>query len=69
VRLTNHGTHYFIVSAILVLPIVFIVETKVTPIWNSIGVIPGHIKDEVVLVGNHRDGACSNAHLLPRLSL
>ncbi|KAH9965773.1 hypothetical protein BC827DRAFT_1368902 [Russula dissimulans] len=31
------------------------VETKVTPIWNSIGVIPGHIKDEVVLVGNHRD--------------
>ena len=22
------------------------------------GVIPGHIKDEVVFVGNHRDGAC-----------
>ncbi|KAI0307023.1 hypothetical protein B0F90DRAFT_1807731 [Multifurca ochricompacta] len=31
------------------------VDTKVTPIWNPIGVIPGHIKDEVVLVGNHRD--------------
>ncbi|KAH9977630.1 Zn-dependent exopeptidase [Lactifluus volemus] len=31
------------------------VDTKVTPIWNVMGVIPGHIKDEVVLVGNHRD--------------
>ncbi|KAH9077021.1 Zn-dependent exopeptidase [Lactarius deliciosus] len=33
------------------------VDTKVTPIWNTMGVIPGHIKDEVVVVGNHRDGA------------
>jgi len=39
-----------------------IVDTKVTPVWNTIGVIPGHIKDEVVLVGNHRDGACGNTH-------
>ncbi|KAI0053738.1 Zn-dependent exopeptidase [Auriscalpium vulgare] len=31
------------------------VDTKVTPIWNSVGVIPGHIKDEVIIVGNHRD--------------
>jgi N-acetylated-alpha-linked acidic dipeptidase len=31
------------------------VDTKVTPIWNTMGVIPGHIKDEVVFVGNHRD--------------
>ncbi|KZW04009.1 Zn-dependent exopeptidase [Exidia glandulosa HHB12029] len=31
------------------------VDDKVTPIWNTMGVIPGHIKDEVVLVGNHRD--------------
>ncbi|EKM53973.1 uncharacterized protein PHACADRAFT_257507 [Phanerochaete carnosa HHB-10118-sp] len=31
------------------------VEHKVTPIWNTMGVIPGYIKDEVVLVGNHRD--------------
>ncbi|KAI0005160.1 hypothetical protein BJV74DRAFT_875682 [Russula compacta] len=31
------------------------VDTKVTPIWNVMGVIPGHIKDEIVLVGNHRD--------------
>ncbi|KAF8897847.1 hypothetical protein BD779DRAFT_1492680 [Infundibulicybe gibba] len=32
------------------------VDTKVTPIWNTLGVIPGHIKDEVVMIGNHRDG-------------
>ncbi|KIY72270.1 Zn-dependent exopeptidase [Cylindrobasidium torrendii FP15055 ss-10] len=31
------------------------VDTKVIPIWNTIAVIPGSIKDEVVLVGNHRD--------------
>ena len=34
----------------------FSVDDKVTPIWNVMGVIPGHIKDEVVVVGNHRDG-------------
>ena len=33
-----------------------IVDVKVTPIWNTIAVIPGHIKSEVVVVGNHRDG-------------
>ncbi|KAG9317382.1 hypothetical protein JVU11DRAFT_1581 [Chiua virens] len=32
------------------------VEEKVTPIWNTFGVIPGHIQDEVVVLGNHRDG-------------
>ncbi|KDQ64387.1 hypothetical protein JAAARDRAFT_166540 [Jaapia argillacea MUCL 33604] len=31
------------------------VDDKVTPIWNTMGVIPGHIRDEVVVVGNHRD--------------
>ncbi|EKM59322.1 uncharacterized protein PHACADRAFT_249741 [Phanerochaete carnosa HHB-10118-sp] len=31
------------------------VDTGVIPIWNTMGVIPGHIKDEVVIVGNHRD--------------
>ncbi|KAG7095262.1 hypothetical protein E1B28_006035 [Marasmius oreades] len=31
------------------------VDTKVTPIWNTIGVIPGRIKDEIVVLGNHRD--------------
>jgi N-acetylated-alpha-linked acidic dipeptidase len=58
VKLTNHGALYFIVSDIVILPTITTVDTKITPIWNTIGVIPGHIKDEVVLVGNHRDGAC-----------
>jgi len=31
------------------------VDTKVTPIWNTMAVIPGHIRDEVIVVGNHRD--------------
>ncbi|KAI0638348.1 Zn-dependent exopeptidase [Trametes polyzona] len=31
------------------------VDDKVIPIWNTMGVIPGHIKDEVVIIGNHRD--------------
>ncbi|KIJ69966.1 hypothetical protein HYDPIDRAFT_78885, partial [Hydnomerulius pinastri MD-312] len=31
------------------------VDTKVTPIWNTMVAIPGHVKDEVVLVGCHRD--------------
>ncbi|KAM6496046.1 Zn-dependent exopeptidase [Amanita muscaria] len=31
------------------------VDTKVTPIWNTMAAIPGHIKDEVVIIGNHRD--------------
>ncbi|KAI5120935.1 hypothetical protein M0805_002915 [Coniferiporia weirii] len=31
------------------------VDEKVMPIWNTMAVIPGHIKDEVVMVGNHRD--------------
>ena len=31
------------------------VDDKVMPIWNTMAVIPGHIRDEVVLIGNHRD--------------
>ncbi|KAG1884088.1 Zn-dependent exopeptidase [Suillus subluteus] len=31
------------------------VDAKVTPIWNTMAAIPGHIKDEVVLLGCHRD--------------
>ncbi|PPQ63412.1 hypothetical protein CVT24_004922 [Panaeolus cyanescens] len=31
------------------------VEYKVTPIWNTMAAIPGHIKDEVVILGCHRD--------------
>ncbi|KAH6915037.1 vacuolar protein sorting-associated protein 70 [Coprinopsis sp. MPI-PUGE-AT-0042] len=31
------------------------VDNKVTPIWNTMAAIPGHIKDEVVILGCHRD--------------
>ncbi|EKM80407.1 hypothetical protein AGABI1DRAFT_106593 [Agaricus bisporus var. burnettii JB137-S8] len=31
------------------------VNTKVTPIWNTMAAIPGHIKNEVVVIGCHRD--------------
>ncbi|KAL0949248.1 hypothetical protein HGRIS_009326 [Hohenbuehelia grisea] len=31
------------------------VDNKVTPIWNTMAAIPGHIKDEVVIIGCHRD--------------
>ena len=36
-----------------------IVKFEVTPIWNTMAVIPGHIKDEVIILGNHRDGGCN----------
>lgn len=32
-----------------------IVDLKVRDIWNTYAVLPGHIKDEVVVLGNHRD--------------
>ncbi|KAK0475812.1 Zn-dependent exopeptidase [Armillaria novae-zelandiae] len=31
------------------------VDDKVTPIWNTMAVIPGYITDEIVVLGNHRD--------------
>ncbi|KAF8812309.1 Zn-dependent exopeptidase [Phlegmacium glaucopus] len=31
------------------------VDTKVSPLWNTMASIPGHIRDEVVLIGCHRD--------------
>ncbi|GAA5854006.1 hypothetical protein JCM8547_008190 [Rhodosporidiobolus lusitaniae] len=31
------------------------VEEKVTAIWNTYALIPGHISDEVVVLGNHHD--------------
>lgn len=31
------------------------VNTKVTPIWNVMATIPGHIRDEVIIIGCHRD--------------
>jgi hypothetical protein len=35
------------------------VDVRVTPVWNTLGVIPGYIKNEVVIIGNHRDGNAS----------
>ncbi|KAK4703801.1 N-acetylated-alpha-linked acidic dipeptidase, partial [Phenoliferia sp. Uapishka_3] len=32
-----------------------IMDDKVTPIWNTMAVIPGRLSDEVVVVGNHND--------------
>ncbi|KAG6335106.1 hypothetical protein ID866_3975 [Astraeus odoratus] len=32
------------------------VDEKVTPIWNVLGVIPGHVSGEVIVLGGHRDG-------------
>lgn len=40
------------------------VDTKVTPIWNTMAAIPGHIKNEVVLIGCHRDGTYTAFHSL-----
>ncbi|KAI0796917.1 Zn-dependent exopeptidase [Abortiporus biennis] len=34
-------------------------EDHVTPIWNVMGVIPGYVQDEVLVIGSHRDG---NSH-------
>ncbi|EIM89795.1 Zn-dependent exopeptidase [Stereum hirsutum FP-91666 SS1] len=31
------------------------VNNTIMPIWNTMGVIPGHLTDEVIVVGNHRD--------------
>ncbi|KAJ6538560.1 Zn-dependent exopeptidase [Mycena vulgaris] len=32
------------------------VDAKVRPIWNAMAAIPGHVRDEVVIIGCHRDG-------------
>ncbi|KAF9521022.1 hypothetical protein BS47DRAFT_1374558 [Hydnum rufescens UP504] len=37
------------------------VKNAVTPIWNTMGVIPGHIKNEVIILGNHRDAWVNGA--------
>jgi N-acetylated-alpha-linked acidic dipeptidase len=67
VKLTNHGNIALLLVPPAVLHDVLIVDTKITPIWNTMGVIPGHIKDEVVFVGNHRDGTCWTSTYSPRL--
>ena len=59
VKLVNHGeSRYMARSPSNVLNLCFIVNTRVIPIWNTMAVIPGHIKNESVLIGCHRDGKC-----------
>jgi len=31
------------------------IEESIKPIWNVYAIIPGHLTDEVVVLGNHRD--------------
>ena len=64
VRLINHGRRHSIHSPALIL-IVLPVDTKVTPIWNTMAALPGHIRNEVVIVGCHRDGKLSFAFGVP----
>lgn len=35
--------------------LVNLMDDKITPIWNTMAVIPGHINSEVVVMGSHRD--------------
>ncbi|KAK8864419.1 hypothetical protein IAR55_001667 [Kwoniella newhampshirensis] len=50
-----HGVDYFVGPSEADLHLVNDVNTRVIPIWNTMAVIPGHITDEVVIFGNHRD--------------
>lgn len=53
------GVDYFTGPSDKVVKLVNRMDERITPIWNTMAVIPGHI-DEVVYVGNHHDGAvCS----------
>lgn len=56
IRLANHGVQTYRLYRPIPDSLVSTVDQKVTPIWNVMAYIPGHIKDEVVVVGNHRDG-------------
>jgi N-acetylated-alpha-linked acidic dipeptidase len=46
------------------------VDARVMPIWNAMAAIPGHVRDEVVIIGGHRDGESSSlpAHFPPLLT-
>ncbi|KAJ3759941.1 hypothetical protein EV360DRAFT_69086 [Lentinula raphanica] len=36
-------------------PVILIIPWVITPIWNTMAAIPGHVRNEVVIVGCHRD--------------
>ncbi|KAK4687379.1 N-acetylated-alpha-linked acidic dipeptidase, partial [Tremellales sp. Uapishka_1] len=51
-----YGVEYFTGPSDVDLHLVNKVNTRIMPIWNVMATIPGHITDEVVIIGNHRDG-------------
>ena len=56
VRLVNRGLSFFLVIKGIHIDEDIVVDERVIPIWNTMAVIPGHIKNESVLLGCHRDG-------------
>jgi len=58
IRLINNGRSTFLCYA-RICSHRTTAKTSVTPIWNVMAVIPGHIPSEVVVLGNHRDGKSS----------
>ncbi|WVR07065.1 hypothetical protein IAU60_004104 [Kwoniella sp. DSM 27419] len=50
-----HGVDYFVGPSEVELHFVNEMNDRVMPIWNTMAVIPGHITDEVIILGNHRD--------------
>lgn len=63
IRLVNHGDSIWSVSSIKATLILFLcgaVDTKITPVWNVMASIPGYIRNEVVVIGCHRDGTSSS---------
>ncbi|KAK6910065.1 membrane protein [Kwoniella mangroviensis CBS 10435] len=53
--LEYHGVDYYIGPSDVDLHLVNEMNDRVLPIWNTMAVIPGHITDEVIILGNHRD--------------
>ncbi|KIR77126.1 membrane protein [Cryptococcus gattii EJB2] len=53
--LSHHGVDYYVGPSDVDLHLVNEVNTRIMPIWNTMAVIPGHITDEVIILGNHRD--------------
>ncbi|KAF8920531.1 hypothetical protein CPB85DRAFT_1271746 [Mucidula mucida] len=43
-------------------------KEKIMPIWNTMAVIPGHVTDEIVMVGNHRDDPTSGTVILAEVA-
>ncbi|WRT66400.1 uncharacterized protein IL334_003356 [Kwoniella shivajii] len=53
--LEYHGVDYYIGPSEVDLHLVNEMNDRILPIWNTMAVIPGHIADEVIILGNHRD--------------